>query len=110
MWQDWVNLFLGLFLIPVGVRLHHLHLAVRDITVLVLAIAVLILAGMVSDKRWPEIVNVVIASYLIVLNFFNVPLNFYQYSVFLGGLTVAIFATGAALMEPMPESNHGHEH
>ena len=109
MWQDWVNLFLGLFLIGFSYQEAILHSAGKNITSLIIGIAVLILGGMVSDKRWPEIVNVVVAAYLIVLNFFKVQPEFFQYSLFFSGIIISVFALGAALMEPMPEHGHGHE-
>ncbi len=109
MWQDWVNLFLGIFLIISSYQTSIINSSGKNIVSLIIGIAVLILGGMISDKRWPEIVNVVVAAYLIVINFFNVSNSFFQYSLFFGGIVISVFALGAALMDPFPEHGHGSE-
>ena len=108
MWQDWVNLFLGIFLVGFSAQEAIVHSVGKNITSVIVGLAVLILGGMVTEKRWPEIVNVVVGSYLIVLNFFNVTPSFYQYSMFISGIVISVFALGAALMNPMPDHGHGH--
>ena len=113
MWQDWVNVFIGIFLVMISTSTKLLSGGSRFFFIGLLALIVLILAGMVSDKRWPEIVNVVIGAWLLVIIFFGTSVTFLSYNVFIGGFAIAVFSVGSALMQPFPEEGeygHGHSH
>ncbi len=110
MWQDWVNIFIGITLTGLSRINGLMESSGRIIIALIFGFAVLLLAGMVSEKRWPEIVNVVAGAFLIVSVFFQFPVEVFQIIFFISGIVISVFALGAALMEPFPENDHEGAH
>ena len=110
MWQDWVNVFLGIFLLMASTSTKLMTGGWGYFLVGLFSVMVLILGGMSSDKKWPEIVNVVISAWLLVLLFFNPSTSFLAYNVFIGGFLIAVFSVGAALMQPFPQDEHEISH
>jgi len=110
MWQDWVNVFLGIFLLIASTATKFLSGNAKFFVIGLFALLILVLGGMVSDKKWPQVVNVALSSWLLVLLFFNPSVQFLALNLFLGGFAIAVFSVGAALQQPFPEDGHEASH
>ncbi len=104
MWQDWVNVILGIWLIIAGF--------IPSITAskgaslwndLIVGIIVLILAAWVAKSRWPEWINVILGIWLIIAAFIPsivASKSGNMWNDIIVGILIVIFGIWAALMKP----------
>ncbi len=100
MWQDWLNLILGLWLIVAGFIPALNTAAGRLWDYLIVGVLVLIFSAWVAKQRWPEWFNLILAIWLIIAAFIPWTGAAVMANSIIVGILIAIFGLWAALMKP----------